>query len=82
MSSDIAVGSRCPARAPCGRSPPAEKRDTSADARSFREQWNTELERLAAIPELGPNSVDHGREKFEYQFHSQVRPASTENARL
>ena len=26
--------------------------------------------------------VDHGREKFEYQFHSHVRPASAENARL
>jgi hypothetical protein len=27
------------------------------------------------------NRVDHRREKFEYQFHSHVRPASAENAR-
>lgn len=28
------------------------------------------------------NSVNHRREKFEYQFHSHVLPASAENARL
>ena len=36
----------------------------------------------AAATPLAPTPFRHRGEKFEYQFHSHVRPASAENARL
>lgn len=63
------VGAR---RYDCRRTPTAWTSPTSNSACS-----NRPFVRAAV-----PMGVDHGREKFEYQFHSHVRPASTENARL
>jgi hypothetical protein len=57
-------------------------------AEDLREGGKLDLSRpfvdatLASAKTEALRLVDHRREKFEYQFHSHVRPASAENARL
>jgi hypothetical protein len=47
-----------------------------------REVWFRNSDGRVLKDTAATNSTNHRGEKFEYQFHSHVRPASAENARL